>query len=164
VTLRADYVLEILQMLTRKSKLPAYVHCLDGTNVTGLIIACLRRLQVSSRSLIALRKPPPILAMVMSRVAFQKSTTLKHEGHTFFLPPERLHSTFLSVTQLSSYPSFHPSPPYAPYPFYIPLSLSHLLYLTYIAISPGLSPPALKAGSPPSEPRSLVLEDALQAA
>lgn len=28
--------------------LPVYVHCLDGADVTGVVIACLRRLQVTS--------------------------------------------------------------------------------------------------------------------
>mmetsp|Transcript_35826 Transcript_35826/g.88163 ORF Transcript_35826/g.88163 Transcript_35826/m.88163 type:complete len:322 (-) Transcript_35826:688-1653(-) len=36
---------EVVQTIIKPSKLPLYIHCLDGTDVTGLIICCLRRLQ-----------------------------------------------------------------------------------------------------------------------
>mmetsp|Transcript_533 Transcript_533/g.633 ORF Transcript_533/g.633 Transcript_533/m.633 type:complete len:193 (-) Transcript_533:435-1013(-) len=36
---------EILLILTNTDSLPAYVHCVDGANKTGMVIACLRTLQ-----------------------------------------------------------------------------------------------------------------------
>jgi hypothetical protein len=38
-------VTTILQFLVDTNRLPIYVHCLDGTVVTCLVIACLRKLQ-----------------------------------------------------------------------------------------------------------------------
>ncbi|KAJ3109918.1 hypothetical protein HDU96_007061 [Phlyctochytrium bullatum] len=39
---------QILQLMTDATKLPMYVHCLDGTVVTGVMIMLLRRLQMWS--------------------------------------------------------------------------------------------------------------------
>lgn len=36
---------EIIALLIRADRLPVYLHCLDGADVTGVVIACLRRLQ-----------------------------------------------------------------------------------------------------------------------
>lgn len=36
---------EILSLVIKVDRLPVYLHCLDGADVTGVIIACLRRLQ-----------------------------------------------------------------------------------------------------------------------
>jgi tyrosine-protein phosphatase OCA6 len=38
-------VAQILQTLIEPAAHPCYVHCLDGTNVSGLVIMCLRKLQ-----------------------------------------------------------------------------------------------------------------------
>ena len=38
-------VTRVIQTIIRPSKLPVYVHCLDGADVTGAVICCLRRLQ-----------------------------------------------------------------------------------------------------------------------
>lgn len=38
-------VTRIIQTIIRPSKLPVYIHCLDGADVTGAVICCLRRLQ-----------------------------------------------------------------------------------------------------------------------
>ncbi|RKP09972.1 protein-tyrosine phosphatase [Thamnocephalis sphaerospora] len=46
VTLSFSRVTRILQMLVDVANLPVYIHCLDGTSVTGLAVACLRRLQL----------------------------------------------------------------------------------------------------------------------
>jgi len=45
VTLQPRAVAEILQWLINADNLPCYVHCLDGANVTGLVVMCLRKLQ-----------------------------------------------------------------------------------------------------------------------
>ncbi|KAJ3105141.1 hypothetical protein HDU97_008423 [Phlyctochytrium planicorne] len=39
---------QILQLMTDATKLPMYIHCLDGTTVTGVMIMLLRRLQMWS--------------------------------------------------------------------------------------------------------------------
>jgi hypothetical protein len=39
-------VTEILSVVIKPERLPVYIHCLDGADVTGVVIACLRRLQV----------------------------------------------------------------------------------------------------------------------
>ncbi|ORX73113.1 protein-tyrosine phosphatase, partial [Linderina pennispora] len=46
VTVTDDVVSECLALMTDPSKLPMYVHCLDGSNVTGVVIMCLRKLQL----------------------------------------------------------------------------------------------------------------------
>ncbi|KAI9592871.1 tyrosine phosphatase family-domain-containing protein [Syncephalis fuscata] len=46
VTLSFSRATRVLQLLVDVDNLPAYIHCLDGTSVTGLVIACLRRLQL----------------------------------------------------------------------------------------------------------------------
>ncbi|ETO05887.1 Tyrosine phosphatase family protein [Reticulomyxa filosa] len=40
-----EIVSQVLSLLMNSDNLPAYLHCLDGAHYTGLIIACLRRLQ-----------------------------------------------------------------------------------------------------------------------
>ncbi|KAL1925066.1 uncharacterized protein VTP21DRAFT_4720 [Calcarisporiella thermophila] len=37
---------QAIQIIINEDNLPLYVHCLDGANVTGLVIACLRKLQM----------------------------------------------------------------------------------------------------------------------
>jgi protein tyrosine/serine phosphatase len=39
-----------IQTIIDPQNQPIYVHCLDGSDVTGLIIACLRKLQMWSTS------------------------------------------------------------------------------------------------------------------
>ncbi|CAM6098502.1 unnamed protein product [Calypogeia fissa] len=45
VTLSTAKVLQILQIMIRPENLPLYLHCLDGTHVTGLVVMCFRKLQ-----------------------------------------------------------------------------------------------------------------------
>jgi len=45
VTISSSQVVQILQMIIDPRNLPVYIHCLDGSNITGLIIMCLRKLQ-----------------------------------------------------------------------------------------------------------------------
>uniref|UniRef100_A0A7S0DWD3 Tyrosine specific protein phosphatases domain-containing protein n=1 Tax=Hanusia phi TaxID=3032 RepID=A0A7S0DWD3_9CRYP len=45
LTITVKDVVSTLSTIVRASKLPIYVHCLDGSEVTGLVFACLRRLQ-----------------------------------------------------------------------------------------------------------------------
>eukprot|EP00899_Mesostigma_viride_P002025 jgi/Mesvir1/11823/Mv00175-RA.1 len=45
VTLATPKVLRILQLVICVDHHPLYLHCLDGTNVTGLVVMCLRKLQ-----------------------------------------------------------------------------------------------------------------------
>ncbi|EKX33252.1 hypothetical protein GUITHDRAFT_81644 [Guillardia theta CCMP2712] len=45
LTITVKDVVSILSTIVRSSQLPIYVHCLDGSEVTGLVFACLRRLQ-----------------------------------------------------------------------------------------------------------------------
>lgn len=45
LTLTSSRVMQCLSLLINCDKLPIYVHCLDGTVVTGIVIVCLRKLQ-----------------------------------------------------------------------------------------------------------------------
>ncbi len=45
VTIQPKMMAQILEILIRRESLPCYVHCLDGANVTGLVMMCLRKLQ-----------------------------------------------------------------------------------------------------------------------
>ncbi|EFJ19680.1 hypothetical protein SELMODRAFT_444121 [Selaginella moellendorffii] len=45
VTLSHNQVVEILHKIISVENLPAYLHCLDGAHVTGLVVMCLRKLQ-----------------------------------------------------------------------------------------------------------------------
>eukprot|EP00961_Rhodomonas_salina_P018029 242562-Rhodomonas_salina.1 len=45
VTVSIKDVAEVVSIIIRRSKLPVYIHCLDGSETTGLVICCLRRLQ-----------------------------------------------------------------------------------------------------------------------
>mmetsp|Transcript_14280 Transcript_14280/g.37050 ORF Transcript_14280/g.37050 Transcript_14280/m.37050 type:complete len:276 (+) Transcript_14280:97-924(+) len=54
VTLTQERVASLLQLLVLPERHPVYVHCLDGSGVTGLLIMCLRKLLHWA--------PPPILA------------------------------------------------------------------------------------------------------
>jgi tyrosine-protein phosphatase OCA6 len=45
VTVSPSMVSQILQIFIKQENLPAYIHCLDGANVTGIIIMILRKLQ-----------------------------------------------------------------------------------------------------------------------
>ncbi|TYZ62288.1 hypothetical protein PybrP1_006969 [[Pythium] brassicae (nom. inval.)] len=45
VTVSPATVSQILQLLVKQEHLPLYLHCLDGANVTGIIIMVLRKLQ-----------------------------------------------------------------------------------------------------------------------
>ncbi|KAJ1734340.1 protein-tyrosine-phosphatase [Coemansia biformis] len=46
VTLKDQVVSRCLGLMTDPHKLPLYVHCLDGSNVTGVVVMCLRKLQL----------------------------------------------------------------------------------------------------------------------
>eukprot|EP00164_Ancoracysta_twista_P012775 GFYU01020151.1.p1 GENE.GFYU01020151.1~~GFYU01020151.1.p1 ORF type:complete len:289 (-),score=34.44 GFYU01020151.1:43-909(-) len=45
VTITPVKMMQILQNLIDSKNHPLYVHCLDGANITGLVIMCLRKLQ-----------------------------------------------------------------------------------------------------------------------
>ena len=45
VTVSPSMVSQIVQLLIKQENLPLYIHCLDGANVTGIIIMILRKLQ-----------------------------------------------------------------------------------------------------------------------
>lgn len=45
VTVSPATVSQILQLLVKQEHLPLYLHCLDGANVTGIIVMVLRKLQ-----------------------------------------------------------------------------------------------------------------------
>jgi tyrosine-protein phosphatase OCA6 len=45
VTLTNAKVIQVLQIIIRPENLPVYVHCLDGTHVTGVVVMCFRKLQ-----------------------------------------------------------------------------------------------------------------------
>ncbi|KAJ2725622.1 protein-tyrosine-phosphatase [Coemansia sp. Benny D115] len=46
VTVTDPIVSQCLELMTDPAKLPLYVHCLDGSNVTGVVLMCLRKLQL----------------------------------------------------------------------------------------------------------------------
>ncbi|PVU97917.1 hypothetical protein BB561_000175 [Smittium simulii] len=46
VTILDIHVSEFLQIATNSSQLPLYYHCADGSNVTGVLTMCLRKLQL----------------------------------------------------------------------------------------------------------------------
>ncbi|GBB98152.1 hypothetical protein RclHR1_03150015 [Rhizophagus clarus] len=50
VPLNYNKVVQLIQIIIDPSSLPVFIHCLDGANVTGLVIACLRKLQMWSIS------------------------------------------------------------------------------------------------------------------
>jgi tyrosine-protein phosphatase OCA6 len=45
VTLTSAKVIQVLQIIIRPENLPVYLHCLDGTHVTGVVVMCFRKLQ-----------------------------------------------------------------------------------------------------------------------
>jgi len=45
VELPAAEVARLLEIMIDPSSLPLYIHCLNGAHITGLVVACLRRLQ-----------------------------------------------------------------------------------------------------------------------
>ncbi|KAJ1858765.1 protein-tyrosine-phosphatase [Coemansia sp. RSA 1822] len=46
VTLTDEIVSQCLELMTDPSRAPLYIHCLDGSNVTGVVVMCLRKLQL----------------------------------------------------------------------------------------------------------------------
>ncbi|KAJ2356544.1 protein-tyrosine-phosphatase [Coemansia erecta] len=46
VTLTDEIVSQCLELMTDASRTPLYIHCLDGSNVTGVVVMCLRKLQL----------------------------------------------------------------------------------------------------------------------
>eukprot|EP00123_Amoebidium_parasiticum_P021870 comp7528_c0_seq1/m.3190 comp7528_c0_seq1/g.3190 ORF comp7528_c0_seq1/g.3190 comp7528_c0_seq1/m.3190 type:complete len:252 (-) comp7528_c0_seq1:252-1007(-) len=46
VTITHTQVAELLSLLLRSSNHPIFVHCLDGSNVTGVLVMCFRKLQL----------------------------------------------------------------------------------------------------------------------
>ncbi|KAJ2715454.1 protein-tyrosine-phosphatase [Coemansia spiralis] len=46
VTLQEPVVSRCLELMADPSRLPLYLHCLDGSNVTGVVVMCLRKLQL----------------------------------------------------------------------------------------------------------------------
>ena len=54
VIITATTITEIVHIMCNNDNLPLYVHCLDGGHTTGLIIMCLRKLQMwSARSMLS---------------------------------------------------------------------------------------------------------------
>ncbi|CEG44682.1 Predicted protein tyrosine phosphatase [Plasmopara halstedii] len=45
VTVSPATVAQIIEILIQKKNLPLYIHCLDGANVTGIVVMILRKLQ-----------------------------------------------------------------------------------------------------------------------
>ncbi|CAG8485725.1 12362_t:CDS:2 [Racocetra fulgida] len=48
VSLIYSKAIQSVQIIIDPSNLPIFIHCLDGANVTGLVVACLRKLQMWS--------------------------------------------------------------------------------------------------------------------
>ncbi|KAJ2009181.1 protein-tyrosine-phosphatase [Coemansia thaxteri] len=46
VTVTESTVSRCLELVTNPDKTPLYLHCLDGSNVTGVVVMCLRKLQL----------------------------------------------------------------------------------------------------------------------
>ncbi|KAJ2820071.1 protein-tyrosine-phosphatase [Coemansia sp. 'formosensis'] len=46
VTVTESIVSRCLELVTNPDTMPLYLHCLDGSNVTGVVIMCLRKLQL----------------------------------------------------------------------------------------------------------------------
>jgi protein tyrosine/serine phosphatase len=46
LTLTPSKALQVLQMLINPDNLPIYMHCLDGSIITGMVVMCLRKLQM----------------------------------------------------------------------------------------------------------------------
>ncbi|KAJ2673298.1 protein-tyrosine-phosphatase [Coemansia sp. RSA 1085] len=46
VTLTEPLVSQCLELMTDPARAPLYIHCLDGSNVTGVVVMCLRKLQL----------------------------------------------------------------------------------------------------------------------
>ena len=51
-TIAPDQMSNILSVLLNHDNHPLFVHCLDGSNVTGLAIMCLRKMQMWKRPVI----------------------------------------------------------------------------------------------------------------
>lgn len=49
VILTPSTVAEIINIMSDKNNLPVYIHCLNGGHTTGLIVMCLRKLQMWSQ-------------------------------------------------------------------------------------------------------------------
>lgn len=45
VTVSPATAAQIIEILVQKKNLPLYIHCLDGSNVTGIVVMILRKLQ-----------------------------------------------------------------------------------------------------------------------
>jgi len=45
VTVSYSKLIQILQTIMKNDNLPLFIHCLDGANVTGIVVMCLRKLQ-----------------------------------------------------------------------------------------------------------------------
>ncbi|KAJ2160386.1 protein-tyrosine-phosphatase [Coemansia sp. RSA 552] len=46
VTVTEQTVSRCLELMTDPTRAPLYIHCLDGSNVTGVVVMCLRKLQL----------------------------------------------------------------------------------------------------------------------
>lgn len=51
IPLTFTQVVKIVQIILDQQNLPIYIHCFDGTVVTGMVIACLRKLQYWTNSM-----------------------------------------------------------------------------------------------------------------
>jgi len=52
VPISSSQMVQIIQLIIDPVNLPVYVHCLDGADITGLVIMCLRKLQNYNLSVI----------------------------------------------------------------------------------------------------------------
>lgn len=52
VSISTSRVSEILDLLLNPSNFPIYIHCLDGCNITGLVVMCYRKIQNWSTAMI----------------------------------------------------------------------------------------------------------------
>ena len=50
VTLGSSLISQLLALLVDRSQLPLLLHCVDGTHISGLVVLCLRKLQLWSRA------------------------------------------------------------------------------------------------------------------
>ena len=49
IIITPNTITEIINLMSDKTKLPLYIHCLNGGHTTGLVIMCLRKLQMWSQ-------------------------------------------------------------------------------------------------------------------
>jgi len=52
VPISSSQMVQLLQLIIDPNNLPVYIHCLDGSDITGLVIMCLRKLQNYNLSVI----------------------------------------------------------------------------------------------------------------